>query len=223
MKSNMSESGYFAGPLNLDREKMTADTALGAVLDLQRHEFDALDMLAMREGEALTFEQLYEAVWKTQDDSIERSAARFDLERLIEKVSLAGEGFMWIDFVPETGYTFRTHWGHNWNTHKSLATQRGHTSVHPPGKSAKTADQSPANPTPGIRLTIQLIAGIAAAVLVLFMLVMVLLNVIRSDNYAVIDQEVPLSPYESVIDCDITNCIILNCSGDRCSDEEREW
>ena len=85
---------YFAGPLNLDRETGRADTAFGAELILNENEFDALDMLAIREGQPVTFQQLYEAVWEKPDGSGSMAAAKEALEMLIIKVAEAGGRFM---------------------------------------------------------------------------------------------------------------------------------
>ena len=87
---------------------------MGAELSLGANEFDALDLLAMQEGEAVTFETLYKAVWKTEGSSNGHAVALTELENLISQVSEAGEGFMWIEHEPETGYRFCTSWGHNW-------------------------------------------------------------------------------------------------------------
>jgi len=89
---------------------------MGTPLSLDEHEFDALHMLASHEDKLLDFETLYEAVWKEEDGACERDSARLSLERLIAQVKTAGSGFMWIDHIPETGYVFRTRWGHNWRT-----------------------------------------------------------------------------------------------------------
>jgi len=103
---------YFAGPLNLNRRDKQATTVTGTQLTLDTDEFNALDMLAAQEGESLTFVRLYEAVWNTGDGSLSRSAARMKLEGLIWKIKETGEGLMWIEYKPETGYSFWTKWGH---------------------------------------------------------------------------------------------------------------
>jgi DNA-binding winged helix-turn-helix (wHTH) protein len=105
---------YCVGPLNIDRQTKLATTSMGAELLLSPDEFEALDILAAREGEPLTFEQLYRLVWGGTDSSCNIELARFRLNNLMVQVREAGEGFMWIEYVPERGYTFRTRWGHNW-------------------------------------------------------------------------------------------------------------
>ena len=82
-------------------------------LRLDSKEFDTLDMLAIRENEYLTFEQLYIAVWDEKDGLDRRNDARLGLENILEQVNGAGGGFMWIAYTPEKGFSFRTLWGHN--------------------------------------------------------------------------------------------------------------
>jgi len=152
------------GPLNLNRLTKQADTVFHQELYLDEKEFEALDMLATREGETLAFEQLYEAIWETKDRSGDqeakdisndralhdvldgkaskeildiratkdsavdwakkdglgsREAARVILDNLIRQVNAIGEGFMWIEKKPETGYIFRTQWGRVWQMRKN--------------------------------------------------------------------------------------------------------
>jgi len=116
MNSNSQKNTYFAGPLNLNRSTKQADTVTGYKLSLNENEFNALDLLVSRAGEMLTFEQIYEAAWQKEDGSDNREAARIGFEKLIKQVRKAGEGFMWIEYTPEFGYSFRTYWGHNWHT-----------------------------------------------------------------------------------------------------------
>ena len=118
MSDRSKENKYFSGPLNLYRETKSADTVMGTELTLDEKEFNALDMLVAREGEPITFEQLYEAVWEDPDYADGRDAARAAMWNLIEQVSSAGKGFMRIEYTPEVGYTFRTHWGHNWQAER---------------------------------------------------------------------------------------------------------
>ena len=56
-------SQYFVGPLNLNRHTKQANTVMGMPLVLDERGFDALDMLAWREGTPFTSGQLYSAVW----------------------------------------------------------------------------------------------------------------------------------------------------------------
>ena len=110
---------YFSGPLNLSRDTKRADTVMGTQLLLDDRKFDALDMLVSSDGESLPFEQLYESVWGDPDNPVSHDEARLELKDLIEQVNTAGEGFMKIEHNPETGYSFVTHWGHNWQSQVS--------------------------------------------------------------------------------------------------------
>ena len=106
---------YCAGPLTLDRQKKQAHTVMGTDLSLGGKAFDALDMLAEREGDSLAFEELYQAVWGV-DETAGRAAAHEAMDGLVQQVGAAGQGFMWIEHEPEAGYTFRTRWAHNRQT-----------------------------------------------------------------------------------------------------------
>jgi len=113
---------------------------MGANLSLDAHEFDALDMLSSGEGRVLRFEELYSAIWDTGDGSCRRSAARKSLENLAAKINKAGNKFMWIEVSEavcsgEMEYTFKTHWGHNWQSRTGESLAR-HESVKRP-KSVK--------------------------------------------------------------------------------------
>ena len=87
------------GPLNLDRQTKQATTSMGTKLYIDKNQFDALEILAEQEGRPVARERLQEVTPK--------------IEHLIEQVENAGQGFMWIEFDQESGYTFRTMWAHN--------------------------------------------------------------------------------------------------------------
>jgi len=106
----------FSGPLNLYKKTKHADTVMGTELILDDFQFDALEYLVAREGEPVTFEELYDAVWKETDGACDRDAARESIKHLLEQVRTAGEDYMKIDCSPEKGYTFKTNWGHNWRS-----------------------------------------------------------------------------------------------------------
>ena len=114
-KAEISENGiqepvFCIGPLNLNRITKTASTSLGISLPIDENEFDALYMLATREGEPQTFERLYAAVWDAAEGSFGRESARQILRSLTRKVKEASADFMWIEYEPNSGYTFRIHW-----------------------------------------------------------------------------------------------------------------
>ena len=107
---------YSAGPLNLNRQTRQAHTVMGAELPLDGKSFDALFMLASHEGEPQTLEQLCSAIW----DGDGSAAASSSLNNLAEQVNTAGQGFMWIEFDPGSGYTFRTRWANHWRRRSKL-------------------------------------------------------------------------------------------------------
>jgi len=107
---------YSAGPLNINRSAKKAGTVMGAELILDDNEFDVLDILASREGEYITFDDLYIEIWEMSGSTDSKETARTTIDDLIKKVSTDGYGFMWIDYSPEEGYIFKTHWGYNWNS-----------------------------------------------------------------------------------------------------------
>jgi DNA-binding response OmpR family regulator len=118
---NGNENIYIVGPLNLNRRTKRANTVMGEELVLDNNEFDALDILAFNEGEYLTFNQLYQAVWGNTENKKTKEAARSALENLVKQINAAGGEFMWIDHVPGAEYTFNTCWGHKWQQHNEKA------------------------------------------------------------------------------------------------------
>jgi len=113
---------FLAGPLHLNKKTKQAGTVMGAKLYLNENEFDALHMIAVLEGEAITFEQLYAAIWGVGDSPDSREKALKSLEKVSEQVETAGQGFMWIELKPECGYIFHTRWAHNRQTLKDIVT-----------------------------------------------------------------------------------------------------
>jgi len=122
MKNDINENIFIAGPLNLYRDSKNADTVLGLELSLSEEEFDALDLLAVNEGEVVTDEQLCEAIWKGGDETGGEELVKTTLNRLMELINIAGTGFMWIEHIPSEGYVFRTRWGSDW--HSELEQER---------------------------------------------------------------------------------------------------
>jgi len=109
------EYRYTAGPLNLNRYLKRACTIMGRELAISAKEFNALDMLVSREGEYLTFDELYQAVWGKAENPESKENARESIDNLLMQVCNDGEGFMWIEYLHEAGYMFKTHWGKNWD------------------------------------------------------------------------------------------------------------
>ena len=116
MQNDSKYEYYFAGPLNLERQTKQASTLMGTKIPLDSCEFDALEMLAVREDEFLTFEQLYTNIW---EDECSQDEAKAKLNRLMIRINEAGKGFMRMEYTPEAGYRFQTRWGHNWHTKES--------------------------------------------------------------------------------------------------------
>jgi DNA-binding response OmpR family regulator len=87
---------------------------MGTQLELDKNEFDVLDILATNEGQFMTNRQIYKAAWGTPETDEYENITHVVIESLIEQVnSVCGE-FMWIESIPELGYTLRTRWGNNW-------------------------------------------------------------------------------------------------------------
>ena len=101
------------GPLNFNRQTKKVSTVRGVPLYLNEKEFDALHMLASREGETLTFEMLYAAVWGSAEGLNEVETARLTLSNLAGKVKDAGADFMWVEHKQKSGYTFKMRWRRN--------------------------------------------------------------------------------------------------------------
>jgi len=134
MQDDNRPGSYFAGPLNLNRNTRQADTVMGTKLVLDADTCEALDMLVVREGEPLTFEQLYEAVWDKSDGVDNREAALTAMNDLVGQIGSVGEGFMVIEVDLESIYTFRTRWGHNWQREIKPAPAHEHTIISPSAK-----------------------------------------------------------------------------------------
>jgi len=113
----------FAGPLNLNRAKKQASTVIGGELILNECEFEALCLLAVNMDEYVTFGQIYEASWGTDETTANPDYATSALEDLIQHINQTGTGFMWIEHTPELGYTFKTRWGRKWNGNETKKEQ----------------------------------------------------------------------------------------------------
>jgi len=164
-----TEHKYTVGPLNLNSQTRQADTVMGDRLSLSGNEFDTLYMLATREGEYLTFDELYKAVWENSEYPQSREDARATIDELLIKVCSEGEGFMWIEYLPENGYKFKTHWGDNWGTMEITET--------PPAAIEPEVVQTPVTPT--IR-KLSLAATLAGIGMLAVALILMMLFLIRS-------------------------------------------
>ena len=95
-----------------------AVTVFNTELILCENEFETLVMLAEREGTPLTFEQIYDVVWKAR--GIDNQTSRMGMENVISQVRETGKGFMWIEYAVQAGYIFRVRWGQNWHIEQDL-------------------------------------------------------------------------------------------------------
>ena len=188
MQDDAEKTKYFAGPLNLDRKTKQADTVIGTELVLDETEFDVLDALVAQEGESVAFERLYEDFWKSSDGADNRAAARAALNGLMEKVSIAGKSFMGIEYSPEKGYKFYTHWGHNWSSRQPQLESNitPAEEIIPPGIT-KVRDR---------RLKIWLLTGVGAAVAAIILIITTMYNDLKIDASTIDEVNVPLTGWE---------------------------
>jgi len=89
---------------------------MGVELFLDEKMFNALDMLASRVGDFFTPEELCIAVCGESESPGIKEIVREVANNLLRLIGAVGNGFMWIEYLPEAGYVFKTHWGHNWKT-----------------------------------------------------------------------------------------------------------
>ena len=104
---------FIAGPLTLNRYNNLAHITPDTRMQLSPDEFETLSILAAHEDITLTFEQLYNAVWDRGDSADKRDEARECITNIVKQVNTAGNGFVWIDSNPSSGYIFQTKWAHN--------------------------------------------------------------------------------------------------------------
>ena len=102
-----------AGPLYLDRNLMKARSAHNHEFDFNEDEFKALYLLASQEGMAVSFSNLYKAVWDKGNGTDRLEAARHGLENIMKIINAADGFLMRVAYCPLEGYTFQTRWSHN--------------------------------------------------------------------------------------------------------------
>ena len=99
-ETNTNETNILTvGPLSLNESSKLAITAFNDEIQLSADEFDALYILAAHAGRPLA----------------PSAAAEDAFGGVLEKINAAGNGFMWIERSPESGYIFRTSWGSDWS------------------------------------------------------------------------------------------------------------
>ena len=114
MEKRHPNEHFPAGPLNIDCEKHKMSTVMGAELNLTDDEFEALYILASNEDNPIKFDTLYNKIWKSGDAARDRIRAMHAMNNILRRVEEVGNGFMWIEHDVKRGFTFKTHWGHNW-------------------------------------------------------------------------------------------------------------
>ena len=101
------------GPLTLDSKNLRVYIIPHTEMQFAPDAYETLYTLAMRENKSLTFEQIYDSIWETENGRDRKQEARDTLTSIVEKINSAGAGFAWIEESPSMGYTFKTKWGHN--------------------------------------------------------------------------------------------------------------
>lgn len=117
---NVAIAEYTAGPLNVNRSTKQAKSIMGIDIVLGENDFEALDMLVTREGEYLSFQQLYEASWSKSKTTDNIDYAFSAMNSLIIQINNVGDDFMWIENKPGLGYTFKTRWGQEWSEERTV-------------------------------------------------------------------------------------------------------
>ena len=112
-KFDSFEHIFIIGPLTLDSFSNRAYIVSSTEIQFTPDEFDTLQILAAREDVPFTFDQLYSAVWEQDDGRDRRNEAREGIANIIRHINNAGNGFIWIEAEPSTGFTLRTRWAHN--------------------------------------------------------------------------------------------------------------
>lgn len=105
---DMTRCYLIRGPLVLDGLRAGAMLD-GQTLPLNERQFNALYLLAQREGKcSLTFEQLYESQWNLYDGTDNRKQACRELEDMIARLGAAGKGTVWIEETHWQAFAFRS-------------------------------------------------------------------------------------------------------------------
>jgi DNA-binding response OmpR family regulator len=95
---------YEYGPFVMDGWKSVA-ALNGKRLRLTEQEYDALYMLAKKQGEPIGFELLYKLRWEPEDGTDARDAARSGMDNIARQVGAAGKGSYKIEYTLEKGYS----------------------------------------------------------------------------------------------------------------------
>ena len=110
-----------AGPLNLNKRMMRADTVMGERLQLSHQQFRTLLMLVSNEGVSIPFEELHMSMTMPDEEKCSTQEARDVIITLINIVNISGRGFAKINMLPNDEYAFVTKWGMDWRSVKEVA------------------------------------------------------------------------------------------------------
>ena len=110
-----------AGPLNLNKRMMRADTVMGERLQLSPQQFRALLMLVSNEGTAIPFEELHMFMTMPNEEKYSIQAAKDVIVTLVNIVNVSGRGFAKINMLPNDEYMFVTKWGMDWRNGDAIS------------------------------------------------------------------------------------------------------
>ena len=105
-----------AGPLNLNRRMMRADTIMGERLQLSPSQFRTLLMLVSNEGVSVPFEELHMFMTMPDEEKCSIHTAKDVISTLVNIVNISGRGFAKIEVFPNDEYVFVTKWGMDWRS-----------------------------------------------------------------------------------------------------------
>ena len=112
----VEDNFIIAGPLNLNRRMMRADTVMGERLQLSPPQFRTLLMLVSNEGVHVSFEDLHMFMTMPDEEKCSIQAARDVVTTLVNIVNISGRGFARINVLPNDEYVFVTKWGMDWRS-----------------------------------------------------------------------------------------------------------
>ena len=110
-----SDNFIIAGPLNLNKSMMRADTVMGERLQLNPGQFRSLLMLVINEGVSIPFEELHMYMTMPEEEKYSIQEARDVINSLVNIVNISGRGFAKINMLPDDEYSFVTKWGMDWH------------------------------------------------------------------------------------------------------------
>ena len=110
----VDDNFIIAGPLNLNKRMMRADTVMGERLQLSPLQFRTLLMLVSNEGVPIPFEELHMFMTMPEDEKCSIQTARDVIISLVNIVNVSGRGFAKINILPNDEYIFATKWGMDW-------------------------------------------------------------------------------------------------------------